>query len=1489
MNQQNQKLFASFFEEVTNTFGLTLENLDQNTSGNVLCLRVGFLAFKKFFYSLFTNLVWVQSGIQINIVMRNVYALIRMILFAGAFALFSNIGHAQTLGGLPDLTFNVADTFGSVVPLNRNNLVFLPGPDGGVYGSLYEKYRVFNTDKNKLQFFPDYYDRQSKSNYNATHFITDALRSGELLQASSGVVYKVSNWFSSQGTGNPNSLFGIGVDSLLISKFNTSKLTPNLSNCFYFRKPYLGQYKTGIVKTTPNRLAFWLTYNPLDTLLGDQRHNHTYVRSLDTSCAPLAASIDLPNFRAVKSAVYQGNIYLIGTDESVSPFPSTKIVVLNGATLQPISISFPGLNINLLVFDNALQIFNILPNGKMLIAGRFNTQPFLERIIRLNADGSEDNSFAASVFSNQPTKWDLDAQGVVRAATIVTVGNQSVARFGVVGTNGGIQFSDVQINPGFAGGQPVMYHPDYNAFLFQTKQLSSNQTWRTPLQTGDVYPDTTSGKRHRFYVGLNGSTWPLVNVAGVGFFGETTKVDVNPTSDSKFLAYGNFTQVNQKVMPGLAMFKPNGDLDTNFRSTINLPDDSLKISIMKGLDHTAFLTNSGKVLIAGIAIRNWISYQGRSAFMDTIRRLNADGTKDLTYQGQWYHGSLRRLKNGNYCSVRFYENGVPSAVPNPGFGTMVKILILNPEGEFIRELGAYTSDGNYPDTSDMALRYMDVYFEDEAKGIWVKTDFTTYFANPWRNITYFIRFDSTGATSRFRTNFELLTTPLKVDILAGNRMRWTGAFGLADTTVFGKIVNVIETDAQGRVDMNVTPTKYFVQDRFGSRYNFYAAPYRYLPDGKILSFLNVYPGNIGLSLFRMRADGRQDNSFLPVSGSIWQSNIDVIGDRLLLGTMNFNWARYQYTQRLSYVNNSFKNGLHAFSLNATPANTGYAQGRVTQVVSPATGCNPGVTQKSARGMVIRSAPSGRFALTDTAGFYVIPLEVGNHNVKQTIANNFLQRQVCPVQANTGHDFEITAGGATSFGNNFINQTFDCPRLDLKITQPRFRLCSRTSFSIEYANDGVAPQPNARIRLNLPEEIKILSASKPFIKDTDSSYVFDLGTLQPGQHGSITTIDTIACPVTPDSLARACFSARIEPLSLCSNINPASINWDGSWLDAVARYIPATNKVRVVVYNKGASMTDSTSMRLTAPGLVYKDGNIQLAANDSLVFLCEPAIQGSIQLQLQQPEACPLGSNSRLNHSGRGTARAFLNFGTGLLETYTVQACPVWRFSYDPNEKVVEPSGEVEPGTDFDYTIHFENFGNDTAYFVAVVDSLPSQLDVSTIRLGASSHPYTLQVAGTEQNPILTFIFNPIKLTGKREDSVLSKGQLSFKISMKEGVNRGEVVSNRAHIYFDRNPAVITEFVHSKVRELGTLVTSTTTTISRENRMIVAPNPSAGMARIWFTQNDRPQRTILVSTMEGKLIKRLTYNGSILEIKDLPVGLYIISTEGLKPQRLVVGK
>jgi len=61
-------------------------------------------------------------------------------------------------------------------------------------------------------------------------------------------------------------------------------------------------------------------------------------------------------------------------------------------------------------------------------------------------------------------------------------------------------------------------------------------------------------------------------------------------------------------------------------------------------------------------------------------------------------------------------------------------------------------------------------------------------------------------------------------------------------------------------------------------------------------------------------------------------------------------------------------------------------------------------------------------------------------------------------------------------------------------------------------------------------------------------------------------------------------------------------------------------------------------------------------------------------------------------------------------------------AYDPNDKQSDPKGVgsdqyIEANSELEYKIRFQNTGTDTAFTVVVRDTLPDELDVTTLAMG----------------------------------------------------------------------------------------------------------------------------------------------------------------------------
>ncbi len=132
-------------------------------------------------------------------------------------------------------------------------------------------------------------------------------------------------------------------------------------------------------------------------------------------------------------------------------------------------------------------------------------------------------------------------------------------------------------------------------------------------------------------------------------------------------------------------------------------------------------------------------------------------------------------------------------------------------------------------------------------------------------------------------------------------------------------------------------------------------------------------------------------------------------------------------------------------------------------------------------------------------------------------------------------------------------------------------------------------------------------------------------------------------------------------------------------------------------------------------------------------------------------------------------------------------------SYDPNDKLVIPArdyGFTKFEEQLVYTVRFQNTGNAEAYHVKIRDTLDVNLDASTFLLLGSSHEHVLTTSLTD-NKYLLFDFQYIFLPDSTTNPVASQGYVSYSIMARDNIPEETIIQNSAAIYFDHNPAIIT--------------------------------------------------------------------------------------------------
>jgi len=228
-------------------------------------------------------------------------------------------------------------------------------------------------------------------------------------------------------------------------------------------------------------------------------------------------------------------------------------------------------------------------------------------------------------------------------------------------------------------------------------------------------------------------------------------------------------------------------------------------------------------------------------------------------------------------------------------------------------------------------------------------------------------------------------------------------------------------------------------------------------------------------------------------------------------------------------------------------------------------------------------------------------------------------------------------------------------------------------------------------------------------------------------------------------------------------------------------------------------------------------------------------------------------------------------------------------SYDPNDKMEAHGGKL----DFNnfsqddylfYTIRFQNTGTANAINIRVEDVLDAQLDEESIRMVSASHNYVMERVGNK----LVWKFDYIYLPSMLANEELSNGYLTFKIKVKPGFEVGDIIPNFAEIYFDTNPAIITNIFNS------TFEVQLSTPEFSPGNLLIYPNPSNGLVYINTQNTTENLQAIQLYDVLGKTIlssENLSAKQSTIDVSALSKGVYMIeiTTENnfKQTKRLVV--
>jgi hypothetical protein len=262
-------------------------------------------------------------------------------------------------------------------------------------------------------------------------------------------------------------------------------------------------------------------------------------------------------------------------------------------------------------------------------------------------------------------------------------------------------------------------------------------------------------------------------------------------------------------------------------------------------------------------------------------------------------------------------------------------------------------------------------------------------------------------------------------------------------------------------------------------------------------------------------------------------------------------------------------------------------------------------------------------------------------------------------------------------------------------------------------------------------------------------------------------------------------------NLVHNIQPSITSLSTRCNSTVPFYIIIANEGTAIENGKAELIIEDNA------GIInYQPANINVNGNTATwdVNTLWPGNKQQVTMNMAIPMPEFVGDSIKMTLNVYSTA-----LDGSYIDTFTFRYAAVISCAYDPNDKQVMPNGIDEPHytlieNDLSYTVRFQNVGNDYAFDVNVVDTIDANLDLSTLTIVGTSHTMRTKIDPASRK--VEFIFEDIMLPDSSRDEPGSHGYIFYQINAFEGTLPFTRVENTAHIFFDQNPAIVTNTTYN---------------------------------------------------------------------------------------------
>lgn len=569
------------------------------------------------------------------------------------------------------------------------------------------------------------------------------------------------------------------------------------------------------------------------------------------------------------------------------------------------------------------------------------------------------------------------------------------------------------------------------------------------------------------------------------------------------------------------------------------------------------------------------------------------------------------------------------------------------------------------------------------------------------------------------------------------------------------------------------------------------------------------------------------------------------------------------------------------------------EGRVAY--DPGLDCGIDPADPPAAGWTItaQTATYQTYGSTDANGFYQIPfIDTGFYQIILTPPNYLWQACADTVA------IYFPPSGATPLSDtvDFSVQTPDyCPLLEVSLNLWGLRACDFQPAKVLVCNNGPAPAAPMQLSLTLDPLLTLLGSDHPFTMSGDS-VLFAPDTLAPLSCTLYAMMFFVSCDA--EAGQTLCVKAHVSPDTICGD----PPDWSGA--NIVVDGACEGDSVRFRIQNTGGAPTmEDLDFVIIDDHVITRMGQFNLPAG-GVREETVPASGATWRIVADQEPGYPFGQQPASVAVEACTATG--QFSTGMVNLFANYSgspfedieCREVTGSYDPNDKTGFPLGLhdehcIEAWQELDYLIRFQNTGTDTAFYVEIQDTLSPWLDPASIRQVSASHPFRWSLSGAG---IVKFIFDPIALPDSNANELASHGFVRFSIAQRPGNPLGAVLENRAGIYFDHNPVVLTNIANHTVCvdfiEIDLENVPVRTPDQPETGLLVFPNPAGQEVRVQIETAHFNGGQVHLLDVYGRVLWQQTAFSEtlILRRNGLAGGVYFVEFEapnGLRVVRRVV--